>query len=61
MEERRRKEIETETEKVREREQVRLAYFAIGDVYLNTSIRTGLDWSPFEFVMSSSESKMAPL
>ena len=30
--------------------QLRLAYFAIGDVYLNTSIRTGLDWySPLLF------------
>ena len=38
----------------------RLAYFSIGSLYLNTSVRTGLDWSPFEFVMCS-EKQMAPL
>lgn len=38
----------------------RLAYFGIGALYLNTSVRTGLDWSPFEFVMCS-EKQMAPL
>ena len=38
----------------------RLAYFGTGSLYLNTSVRTGLDWSPFEFVMCS-EKQMAPL
>ena len=38
----------------------RLAYFGIASLYLNTSVRTGLDWSPFEFVMCS-EKQMAPL
>mmetsp|Transcript_9960 Transcript_9960/g.23354 ORF Transcript_9960/g.23354 Transcript_9960/m.23354 type:complete len:1012 (+) Transcript_9960:123-3158(+) len=40
--------------------QIRFAYFGIADLYLNTSVRTGLDWSPFEFVMCC-EKKMAPL
>jgi len=39
---------------------VRAAYFSIGDLYLNTSVRTGLDWSPFEYVMCR-ETQMNPL
>ena len=43
-----------------EEPRVRFAYFGVADLYLNTSVRTGLDWSPFEFVMCC-EKKMAPL
>uniref|UniRef100_A0A7S0HVN1 CBM20 domain-containing protein n=1 Tax=Hanusia phi TaxID=3032 RepID=A0A7S0HVN1_9CRYP len=43
-----------------ENPKLRLAYFGLGQLYLNTSVRTGLDWSPFEFVMCS-EKQTAPL
>ncbi len=43
-----------------ENPKVRMACFAIADLYLNTSVRTGLDWSPFEFVMCR-EKQMNPL